>query len=89
MTLSPRTSFLKFDGKAYMEIADSPVFHRALEVALSEMHLSPVKGLDPAACWNQLEGAKRLLQILLDMGEPEPMRIKGHPRDTLQSPVNS
>jgi len=85
MELNPKASFLKGDhAKAFADISANPVFHHALEVALSEMQLSPPKNADAAANWHRLEGAKEFARLLLNLTEPPPPVRRGVPRENLQ-----
>jgi len=72
------------DAKKFADVAVMPCFHHALEASLSELQLSPPKGSDPAASWQQLEGAKRFISILLNLSEPPPLVRRGVPRENLQ-----
>lgn len=69
MNLSPKARFLKSpDAKAVADVLASPAFHHALEVSLAELQLSVGKA-DPAGNWQRLEGAKKLVDILLNLCE--------------------
>lgn len=83
--LSPKASFLKTpEAKEYVDMAGTNSFHRAIEVALAEMQLTPAKGSDAAANWNRLEGAKDFARIMLDLAEPPAQRRRGAPRENLE-----
>lgn len=84
MNLSPKSRFLKSaECKTVADILAKPEFHRALEVALSEMQLSPPKGVDAQSNWNRLEGAKQFVSILLNLADPPAATRRGTPRENL------
>lgn len=85
MNLSPKDRFLKStDARAHLDLVANPVFHHALESALSEMQLSVAKSSDPAANWHRLEGAKQFVEILLNLADPPKARRRGLPRENLE-----
>lgn len=83
MNLSPKARFLKSpDAKLFADMAGSPSFHHAVETALSELQLSSGKA-DAAANWNQLQGAKSFIAILLNLPEPPAKPRRGVPHENL------
>lgn len=71
MTLSPKNDFLSDKTRAdvHGDIAASPMFKRACEVALLEYALK-LNGEDPRTAL-KLHGAKMVLNILLNLSNPQ------------------
>jgi hypothetical protein len=90
MTLSPKSRFLKTtESKAHLDLVTQDYFQTALTVALAEMEMnmpppgSPTNGWDNAS---QMQGAKRFIEVLLNLAEP-PAPQKKPVSETLK-PIN-
>ena len=61
------------EGMLWAELTDSPRFQRALQVALTEyvMRQNTSTIADAANMALRIEGAKAVLHILLNLGDPE------------------
>lgn len=89
MTLSPKQRFQRTeDAKKHLDLVTQDSFLNAVTIALVQMQMeTPPSKLGAESCdlQNQLQGAKRFVDILLNLAEPE-KPIKKPATDNLQPP---